>query len=94
MIQSEITINPPTANIGNQGDSGIVLICSIIFKNNKYAVEGRKYGMDSIYWEVEGLGFFITSNNSPIVFSNNELNTYENIQTFNIWHKAGMGLLH
>lgn len=92
MIQSATTTNPPSSQIGNQGDSDIILICSIIFKNKKHWVEGRKFGENSIYWEVEELGFVITSDNSPIVFANNELNNYEIYQTFTMWHNAGISL--
>jgi hypothetical protein len=87
-------ITPPPNITDSQGYSDAVLICSIFFKNKKYAVEGRKYGMDSIYWDVEELGFVMTSNNKATVFSLNELNTPEITQTFTMWHKAGMGLLH
>ena len=81
----------PTPNItGTEGDSDSFLVCSIIFKNNKYSVVGRKFGADSI----EEFGFVITSNQSPIVFSVNELNSPESTQTFRMWHEAGMGLLH
>lgn len=92
MIQSATTINPPTSEISNQGGSDIILICSIIFKNKKHRVQGRKFGMDSIYWDVEELGFVITSDNSPIVFANNELNNAEIYQTFTMWHTAGISL--
>jgi hypothetical protein len=90
MIQTEMTINPPTFNTIKKEDSDAVFISSIIFKNEKYRVEGRKFGMDSIYWDIEELGFVITSNKSPIVFSFNELDTAEITQTFAMWHEAGM----
>jgi|LakMenEpi03Aug12_release.lakeMendotaPanAssembly.Ray.scaffolds.fasta_scaffold663356_2 hypothetical protein len=92
MIQFAITINPPTYQIGNQGDSNSFLVSTLIFKNKKYGVEGRKFGMDSMYWEVEELGCVITSNNSTIIFSNNELNTYEMNQIFTMWHTTGISL--
>jgi hypothetical protein len=92
-ITDSIIIPPP--NITNShGDSGSLLIGSIIFNNNRYVVEGRKFGTDSIYWDVEELGFVITSNKSPIVFSLNELNTPAITQTFTIWHQAGVNLLN
>jgi hypothetical protein len=84
---------PPSNIAGIEDNSDSFLVCSIIFKNNKYYVEGRKFGMDSIYWEVEELGLIITSNHSPIVFSNSELNTPDIKQTFTLWHEAGMGSL-
>jgi hypothetical protein len=90
-ITDSIIIPPP--NITNShGDSGAVLIGSIIFNNNKYVVEGRKFGSQGIYWEIDGLGFIITSNNGPIVFSNNELNISEINQNFKMWHTAGISL--
>ena len=92
MIKTEREINPPTSNTSKHGDSNSILICSILFKNKKYRVEGRKFGSDSIYWDVEELGFVMTSNNKATVFSSNELNTPEFTQTFTMWHKAGMGL--
>lgn len=85
---------PPTNITGTEGNSDSFLVCSITFDNNKYSVEGRKFGTDSIYWDVEELGFVMTSNNKATVFSLNELNTPEINQTFTMWHNAGMGLLH
>ena len=87
-------ITPPPYFTNSQGDSDAVLICSIFFKNKKYAVEGRKFGQESICWEVEELGFLITSNNNTIVFSNNELNTPEINQIFTMWHEAGIDLFN
>ena len=92
MTFADSIITPPPNSTNSHGDSGAVLIGFIIFKNNKYAVEGRKFGENSIYWEVEELGFVITSDNSPIVFANNELNNYEIYQTFTMWHTAGISL--
>jgi hypothetical protein len=90
-ITDSIIIPPP--NITNShGDSGAVLIGSIIFNNNKYVVEGRKFGTQGIYWEIDGLGFIITSNNRPIVFSNNQLHTAEFVKTFTMWHDSGIHL--
>jgi len=94
MIQTEITINPSTNNTSNHGDSDSILICSIIFKNKKYGVEGQKFGTQGIYWVIDGLGFVITSNQSPTGFSLIELNTIDITKTFAMWHNAGMGLLH
>lgn len=93
MIQLKRSINPPTTNIRNHGDSESILICSIIYNNKKYGVKGRKFGTESIYWDVEALGFVITSSQKPIVFSSDELNTHEYIQTFTMWQKAGINLL-
>ena len=87
-------ITPPPNITDSHGNSDAVLICSILFKNKKYAVEGRKFGQESIYWEVEELGLVITSNNNTIVFSNNELNTSEFNQNFTMWHEAGVNLLN
>ena len=84
---------PPPNITGTEGNSDSFLVCSIIFKNNEYSVEGRKFGTNSICWDVEELGFVITSK-SPIVFSFSELGTLEISQTFTMWHNAGMGLLH
>ena len=84
----------PPYNTDTEGDSDSSLVCSIIFKNNKYAVEGRKFGQESIYWDVIDLGFVITSNKSPIVFSNNELNTSEVVKTFTMWHSAGLSSIN
>ena len=93
-ITDNILVPPPNIT-GTQGNSDSFLVCSIIFKNNKYSVEGRKFGTDSIYWDVEELGFVITSNEkSLIVFSFSELGTLEITQTFTMWHNAEMGLLH
>jgi len=85
-------IIPPPNITNSHGNSGSVLIGSIIFNNNKYLVEGRKFGTQGIYWEIDGLGFIITSNNRPIVFSNNELNNSEMNQNFTMWHTAGISL--
>lgn len=93
MIQLQRSINPPTTHTRNHGDSDSILICSIIYNNKKYGVEGRKFGTESIYWDVEALGFVITSSHKPIVFSSDELNTHEYIQTFTMWQKAGINLL-
>ncbi len=90
-ITDNILVPPPNIT-GTEGNSDSFLICSIIFKNNKYSVEGRKFGADSIYWDIEEFGFVITSNHSPTVFSVNELNSPESTQTFRMWHEAGMGL--
>jgi hypothetical protein len=87
-------IIPPPNITTSYGNSGSVLIGSIIFNNNKYVVEGRKFGTQGIYWEIDGLGFVITSNNKPIVFSNNELNNSETNQNFTMWHRTGMNLLN
>jgi len=92
-ITDSILLPPPNIT-GTEGNSDSILVCSIFFKNKKYAVEGRKSGMDSIYWDVEELGFVITSNKIPIVFSLNELNTPAITQTFTIWHQAGVNLLN
>jgi len=93
MILTDRITKPPPSDSRNNGDSDSILICSIIFKNKKYGVEGRKFGRNSIYWDVEELGFVITSK-SPIIFSFSELGTLEISQTFTMWHNAGMGLLH
>ena len=85
---------PPTNNTDTEGDSESYWVCSIIFKNNKYSVVGRKFGTYSIYWEIEGLGFIITSKNSPIVFSNNELYTTEIHQTFTMWNTVGISIIN
>ena len=90
-ITDNILVPPPNIT-GTEGNSDSFLVCSIIFKNNKYSVEGRKFSQDSIYWDVEELGFVMTSNNEATVFSLNELGTLEITQTFTMWHKAGMGL--
>ena len=92
-ITDNILVPPPNIT-GTEGNSDSFLVCSIIFKNNKYSVEGRKFGQESICWEVEELGFVMTSNNKATVFSLNELGTLEITQTFTMWHEAGMGLLH
>ncbi len=47
-ITDNILVPPPNIT-GTEGNSDSFLICSIIFKNNKYSVEGRKFGTDSIY---------------------------------------------
>ena len=91
-ITDNILVPPPNIT-GTEGNSDYFLVCSIIFKNNKYSVEGRKFKTDSIYWEVEEMGFVITSK-GPIVFSFSELGTLEIQKTFTMWHEAGMGLLH
>ncbi len=91
-ITDYILVPPPNIK-GTGGRSDSILVCSIIFKNNDYPVVGRKFSEDSIYWDVEELGFIITSNQSPIVFSLNELNKPEINQTFATWHKTGMNLL-
>jgi hypothetical protein len=83
-------IIPPPNITTSYGNSGSVLIGSIIFNNNKYVVEGRKFGTQGIYWEIDGLGFVITSNNKPIIFSNNEMNNSDIHQTFTMWHTAGI----
>jgi hypothetical protein len=90
-ITDNILVPPPNIT-GTEGNSDLFLVCSIIFKNNKYSVEGRKFGKDSIYWNVDELGFVITSNNNTIVFSNNELNNSEINQNFIMWHTAGISL--
>lgn len=92
MTLTDNILVPPPNITGTEGNSDSFLVCSIIFKNNKYSVEGRKFGADSIYWDVEELGCVITSNNSTIVFSNNELNTSEINQIFTMWHTAGISL--
>lgn len=92
-ITDKILVPPPNIT-GTEGDSDSFLVCSILFKNNKYSVEGRKFGADSIYWDVEEFGFVITSNHSPTVFSVNELNSPENTQTFTMWHEAGVNFLN
>jgi hypothetical protein len=94
MTLTDRITKPPPSDSRNNGDSDSILICSIIFKSKKYGVEGRKFGAQGIYWVIDGLGFVITSNQSPIVFSVNELNTPEMTQTFTMWHNSGMGLLH
>jgi hypothetical protein len=88
-ITDNILVPPPNIT-GTEGNSDSFLVCSIIFKNNKYSVEGRKFGEDSIYWDVDELGFVITSNNNTIVFSNNELNNSEINRNFTMWHTAGI----
>jgi len=93
MTITDSILLPPPNNTDAEGYSDSFLVCSIIFKNNEYSVEGRKFKTDSIYWDVEELGFIITSNQSPIVFSLNELNKPEINQTFATWHKTGMNLL-
>ena len=93
MILTDRITKPPPSDSRNIGDSDSIFICSIIFKNKKYGVEGRKFGTDSICWDVEELGFVITSK-GPIVFSFSELGTLEITQTFTMWHESGMGLLH
>ena len=92
-ITDNILVPPPNIT-GTEGNSDSFLVCSIIFKNNKYSVEGRKFGADSIYWDVEELGFVITSNQSHIAFSFSELGTLEITQSFTMWHKAGINLLN
>ncbi len=92
-ITDYILVPPPNIK-GTGGRSDSILVCSIIFKNNDYPVVGRKFSEDSIYWEVEEMGFAITSNQSPIVFSFSELDTLEISQIFNIWHEAGINLLN
>jgi hypothetical protein len=92
IITDYILVSPPNI-AGTEGNSDSFLVCSIIFKNNEYSVEGRKFSEDSIYWDVEGLGFVITSNQSLIIFSFSELGTLEIQKTFTMWHNAGMGLL-
>jgi|GEM_PF-4507151 len=93
MTITDYILVPPPHNADTKGDSDTFVVCSVIFENNEYSVEGRKFGTDSIYWEVEELGFVITSK-SPIVFSFSELGTLEITQTFTMWHKAGIGLLN
>ena len=88
-ITDNILVPPPNIT-ETEGNSDSFLVCSIIFKNNKYSVEGRKFGEDSIYWDVDELGFVITSNNNTIVFSNNELNNSEINRNFTMWHTAGI----
>lgn len=93
-ITDNILVPPPNIT-DSHGNSDAVLICSIFFKNKKYAVEGRKFGRNSIYWDVEVLGFVITSNEkSLIVFSFSELGTLEITQTFTMWHETGVNLLN
>jgi hypothetical protein len=92
MTITDYILFPPPNITGTGGNSDSILVCSIIFKNKEYSVEGRKFSEDSIYWDVEELGFVITSNNSPIVFSNNQLHTAEFVKTFTMWHDSGIHL--
>ena len=94
MTLTDNILVPPPNITGTKGNSDSFLVCSIIFKNNKYSVEGRKFGAYSVYWDVEEFGFVITSNKIPIVFSNNELNTSEMNQIFTMWHEAGIDLFN
>jgi hypothetical protein len=91
-ITDNILVPPPNIT-GTEGNSDSFLVCSIIFKNNDYSVEGRKFSQDSICWDVKELGFVITSNESHIGFSLIELNSPEMCQTFTMWHKTGINLL-
>ena len=89
------SIITPAPNITNSlVDSYSVLICSIIFNNNKYVVEGQKFGTQGIYWEIDGLGFVMTSNKTKIIFSIPEFDTLEMTETFTMWHETGIELLN
>ena len=90
-ITDNILVPPPNIT-ETEGNSDSFLVCSIIFENNKYSVEGRKFGRNSIYWDVEELGFVITSNKSRIDFSFSE--SLEITQSFTMWHEAGINLLN
>ena len=91
-ITDNILVPPPNIT-GTEGNSDSFLVCSIIFENNEYSVEGRKFGTDSIYWAVEDLGFVITSNKSQIDFSIPLFDASEMSKTFTSWHEAGLNLL-
>ncbi|PHX92488.1 MAG: hypothetical protein CK532_02545 [Flavobacteriales bacterium] len=94
ILTARITKPPQNDSRIHGGDSDSFLACSIIFKYNKYPVEGRKFGTQGIYWEIDGLGFVITSNESETVFSNSELNTYTISNNFAMWHAAGIALFN